>query len=457
MQQKLELLLPAWSMEKLKFAFAYWADAVYVWAPMFSLRARTNEFTLESLLEAVNYTKSLPWNKKIYFTANIYAHNLKIKPFLAQFKKMYEMKPDAFIMADPGLIYLVRKEFPDAIIHLSVQANNTNWAQVEFWRNLWIKRIILSREISIKEMKEIHETVPDIELEAFVHWAICMAYSGRCLISNYLSNRDPNQWTCSHSCRWEYKVFKDEKSESELEIATGRPEDYQELKWNFYLEEKERLGDFMEIDEDQYWTYLMNSRDLMAIDYLKELKEAWVISFKVEWRNKTVNYLASVWSIYKKALNAVEAWVEYNSKELAEELFSIANRWYIPGFLAWNPNHNAQFYEKNGTFWTKAFCWIVRWYDGKNKLARIEVKNRFDLWDEIEFINPKWMRIEKAEKIYRINNINHSTWKELFVNEVFEKEHITSEDSAHWWGYEAWINCQENPWKFSIIRKRLLL
>jgi len=347
MDKKLELLMPAWDMEKLKFAFAYWADAVYVWVPMFSLRARTNAFTLDTLNWAVEYVRALPWNKKIYFTANIYAHNMKIKPFMAQFKKMIEMKPDAFIMADPWLIYLVRKEFPEIEIHLSVQANNTNWAQAIFWKELWIKRIILSREISIKEMKEIHEVVPEIELEAFVHWAICMAYSWRCLISNYLSNRDPNQWTCSHSCRWEYKVFKDEKSEAELETLTWRPEEYEELTWNFYLEEKERPWELMEIDEDQYWTYLMNSRDLCAIDYLKDLVDAWIISFKVEWRNKTVNYLASVWLAYREALDKIEAWEDYDTQKLAEELFSIANRWYIPGFLAWNPNANAQFYEKN--------------------------------------------------------------------------------------------------------------
>nr|MDD3719835.1 U32 family peptidase C-terminal domain-containing protein [Candidatus Gracilibacteria bacterium] len=453
MQKKLELLMPAGSMEKLKYAFAYGADAVYVGAPMFSLRARTNAFTLDSLQEAVNYTKNLPGDKKIYFTANIYAHNLKIKPFLAQFKKMYEMKPDAFIMADPGLIYLVRKEFPDAVIHLSVQANNTNWAQVEFWKSMGVKRIILSREISIKEMKEIHEAVPDIELEAFVHGAICMAYSGRCLISNYLSNRDPNQGTCSHSCRWEYKVFKDDKSEAELEIATGRPEDYEELTGNFYLEERERPGDMMEIDEDQYGTYLMNSRDLMAIDYIKELKDAGIISFKVEGRNKTVNYLASVGSAYRQALDAIENGKEYDSKALAEELFSIANRGYIPGFLAGNPNQNAQFYEKNGTFGTKAFCGIIRGYDENEKLARIEVKNRFNLNDEIEFINPKKRWKEKVEKIYKITNVNHSTGKELFINDKYEEEYTSSEETAHGGGYEVWINCKENPGEFSIIRK----
>lgn len=346
MTKKLELLLPAWDLEKLRFAFAYGADAVYVWAPMFSLRARQNSFTMEKLQEAVNYTRSLLWNKKIYFTANIYAHNLKIKPFLAQFKKMVEMKPDAFIMADPGLINIVRKEYPEVEIHLSVQANNTNWAQAQFWKEIGIKRIILSREISIKEMKEIHEAVPDIELEAFVHGAICMAYSGRCLISNYLSFRDSNQGTCSHSCRWEYKVFKNDATEVELESATGRSEEYTELTGNFFVEEKERPGDLMEIDEDEYGTYLMNSRDLMAIDYVKDLADAGIISFKVEGRNKTVNYLASVGYAYRQALDAVEVGKEYDVDALADELFSIANRGYIPWFLTGNPNENAQFYEK---------------------------------------------------------------------------------------------------------------
>ena len=452
--KKLELLMPAWNMEKLKFAFAYWADAVYVWAPMFSLRARTNAFNMESLKEAVEYVRSLPWDKKIYFTANIYAHNLKIKPFMAQFWKMVDMKPDAFIMADPGLINIVRKEYPDVEVHLSVQANNTNWAQAQFWYDLWIKRIILSREISIKEMKEIHEKVPNIELEAFVHWAICMAYSGRCLISNYLSNRDPNQWTCSHSCRWEYKVFKDEKSEEELETVTGRPEDYEELTWNFYLEEHERPGELMEIDEDQYGTYLMNSRDLCAIDYMNELKDAWIISFKVEWRNKTVNYLASVWLAYREAIDKIEAWEDYDSEKLSEELFSIANRWYIPGFLAWNTWANAQYYERNWWFQTKVFLWILKDYDEKNKLVRVEVKNRFNTWEEIEIVSPSWVKSHKVEKIYK-TNLNHWTkkaWTTFDMEYTFDKSKSEVVESAHGGGYEVWINMDNKPENFSLIR-----
>jgi len=453
MTKKLELLMPAGDFEKLKFAYAYGADACYVWVPMFSLRARTNAFTMETIKEAVEYAHNL-W-KKIYFTANIYAHNMKIKPFLAQFKKMVDMWPDAFIMADPWLIHLVRKEFPDIEIHLSVQANNTNWAQAEFWATLGIKRIILSREISLKEMKEIHEHVPEMEFEAFVHGAICMAYSWRCLISNYLSNRDPNQGTCSHSCRWEYKMFKNEASEAELETLTWRPEDYQMLDWNFMLEEKERPGEYMEFDEDQYGTYLMNSRDLCAIDYIEELADAWVISFKVEWRNKTVNYIASVGLAYQEAVRAVEKWEKYDSEKLSWELFGIANRWYIPGFLAGNPNANAQFYERNGSFWTKSFLGILREYDEKEKLVRVEVKNVFKLWDEIELVSPSWISKLKVEKIYK-TKINHwikKAWT-TFTNTVdFDINKAEEVESAHGGGYEVWINMNKKPEDFSLIRK----
>jgi len=455
MTKKLELLMPAGDFEKLKFAYAYGADATYVGVPMFSLRARTNAFTMQTIGEAVEYAHN--FGKKIYFTANIYAHNMKIKPFLAHFRKMVEMKPDAFIMADPGLIHLVRKEFPDVEIHLSVQANNTNWAQAEFWATLWIKRIILSREISLKEMKEIKEHVPEMEFEAFVHWAICMAYSWRCLISNYLSNRDPNQGTCSHSCRWEYKMFKDDRSEAEAETVTGRPEDYQDLDGTFYLEEKERPGELMEYDEDEYGTYLMNSRDLCAIDYLEELTDAGIISFKVEWRNKTVNYIASVGLAYREALDAVEKWEKYDSMKLSWELFWIANRGYIPGFLAGNPNSNAQFYERNGSFGTKAYLWILREYDEENKLVRVEVKNKFEIWDTIELVSPSWIKELKVEKIYK-TNINHWTEKSntTFTEETkFDFTKAEEIKSAHGWGYEVWINMAKKPEDFSLIRKEL--
>jgi putative protease len=377
MSKKYELLLPAGNLEKLKYAVAYGADAVYAGVPMFSLRARENQFTWESLAEGVKYCRD--HGVKIYFTANIYAHNAKIKPFMAAFEKMEALAPDAYIMSDPGLISLVREKFPKAEVHLSVQANNTNWAQVKFWQKIGITRIILSRELSLREVREIRAECPDVELEFFVHGAICMAYSGRCLLSNYFSHRDPNQGTCSHSCRWEYKVFKRDVSTEDLYDSTGRPEEYVPLSGEFYLEERERPGDIMPIDEDEYGTYIMNSRDICLLSYLPELAEAGIISFKVEGRSKTVNYLAGVGRAYRLAMDALESGIPYDADSLAREIFAISNRGYTPGFLVGNPGEKGIWFEKNAEIKEEEFIGVVRGYDAATGLARIEVKNRFDL------------------------------------------------------------------------------
>lgn len=414
MSKKLELLFPAGNLEKLKYAIAYGADAVYAWVPMFSLRARENQFTWETLAEAVEYCHSR--GKKIYFTANIYAHNMKIKPFMANFQKMMDMKPDAFIMSDPGLIHLVRKNFPTAEIHLSVQANNTNWAQAEFWKEMGITRIILSRELSLREVREIHEMVPDIEIEFFVHGAICMAYSGRCLLSNYFSHRDPNQGTCSHSCRWEYKVFKKDASPEELYDSTGRPEDYQELTGEFYLEERERKWELLPIDEDEYGTYIMNSRDICLLSYMQELADAGVVSFKVEGRSKTVNYLAGVGRAYRPALDAIERGEAYDIASLSDEVFAISNRGYTPGFLVGNPGEKAIYFEKNKELHEEEMAGIVvkntqitnvpkhlQSLLESGKITKIQVKNRIDVGDALRMISPTQSIKFTLEKIYSLS------------------------------------------------------
>ena len=431
--KKLEFLLPAGNLEKLKYAFAYWADAVYAWVPMFSLRARENQFSWETLEEWVKYAHER-W-KKIYFTANIYAHNFKIKPFMEAFKKMQELKPDAYIMSDPGLIYLVRKEFPNAEVHLSVQANNTNWAQVKFWQEIGIKRVILSREISLREIKEIHESCPEMELEFFVHWAICMAYSGRCLLSNYMAWRDPNQWTCAHSCRWEYKVYKNEVTNEDLYDSTGRPTNYLPIEWEYYLEEKERKWDFLPVDEDEFGTYIMNSRDLCLIDYIKELKEAGIISFKVEWRSKTINYLAGVGRAYRKAITAVENWEEYDVKELSKELFAISNRWYIPGFITGDLKEKSIYYDKNSELKEEDFVWIIRDYDSTKKMALIQVKNRIDLWQNLRLISP---------------NLDYEFKLEKIIDNKWEPK-----NEAHGWSFDVWINLDQNPGEYAILRRKI--
>ena len=304
-----ELLMPAGDMEKMKYAFAFGADAVYLGIPRFSLRARENGFkSFEQVAEAVNYAHSL--GKKAYVTANIFPHNNKLPSFDKYIAQLLDLcKPDAWIMSDPGLIMLMMEHFPKEIIHISVQANTINYASVKFWQRNGAKRIIVSREIAIKEMKEIHEVCPDMELESFVHGAICMAYSGRCLISNYLSNRDGNQGACTNSCRWQYKVYKKGevqpdsccKEDNPNKTETAQGDEYVPLKDQFYVKESERPDELFELDEDEHGSYLMNSKDLCAIDSLEELYDAGVCSFKVEGRSKSVYYLAMITRAYRGA------------------------------------------------------------------------------------------------------------------------------------------------------------
>ena len=446
--------MPAGNLEKLKYAIAYGADAVYAGVPMFSLRARENQFSWDTLAEGVEYCHSR--GKKIYFTANIYAHNVKIGPFMKAFEKMQALKPDAYIMSDPGLINLVRKNFPDAEIHLSVQANNTNWAQVEFWKEIGIKRIILSRELSLREVKEIHEKCPDMELEFFVHGAICMAYSGRCLLSNYFSHRDPNQGTCSHSCRWEYKVFKKDASPEELYDSTGRPEDYQELTGEFYLEEMERPGEKLPIDEDEYGTYIMNSRDMCLVSYMQELADAGIVSFKVEGRSKTVNYLAGVGRAYRPALDAVEKGEYYDIAALSDEVFAISNRGYTPGFLVGNPGEKAIYFEKNKDLHEEDPIGIVKGYDEKRKMARIEVKNRIDLGEPLVLISPS-QRVNYTLDSIIADPILLANPKAEDASFTEVPENGETRESGHGGHIDLWINVPEKPADYAIIRKKLPL
>lgn len=377
---KPELLLPAGDMEKLKIAFQYGADAVYAGVPVFSLRARENMFSIESVKEAVDYAKSL--NKKIYLTLNIYPRNYKIPVLQNALRPLADLKPDAFIMADPGVIMLSKEICPDIPVHLSVQQNNVNWASAQFWHKQGIERIILSREISLNEVKEIHEKNPTLELEFFVHGSICMAYSGRCLLSNYMTYRDANQGTCAHSCRWKYKVYA--------------------------LEEEERPGQFMPIEEDEHGAYIMSSKDLCLIEYLKDLKEAGVCSFKVEGRNKTPYYVATVSKTYRRAIEDMEAGKPFD-KSLFDELAKTSNRGFIPGFLIDNPHEKAQQYEKRISKQTYEFAGIIREIEEGDfaevrsgsdtasadsngrpvqHYAKMEVKGRLDAPAEVEIMAP---------------------------------------------------------------------
>lgn len=359
-----ELLIPAGDMEKLRYAIAFGADAVYLGIPRFSLRARENGFKdLAQVAEAVEYAHRL--GKKVYVTANIFAHNSKVAAF-ARFvgDVLAVCKPDAWIMADPGLIMLMRDQFPSEIIHISVQSNVINHAAARFWQKVGARRIILSREITMTEMSDIRRACPDLELEVFVHGAICIAYSGRCLISNYLAHRDSNQGLCTNSCRWQYKM-----------TPTAKRVDTSPSQGEFQLEESERKGTFYPIDEDEHGTYLMNAKDLCAIKCLGELRTAGINSFKVEGRSKTLYYVAMITRAYRRAIDDMVNGKPFDQEGMVDILATSA-RGYTEGFLHGDPGREAvEYASSHSASGTYRFAGIVRGYDAEKKRLVVEPRN----------------------------------------------------------------------------------
>ncbi|NQT64346.1 MAG: tRNA 5-hydroxyuridine modification protein YegQ [Candidatus Marinimicrobia bacterium] len=383
-----ELLLPAGNFEKLKYAFAYGADAVYAGVPRFSLRTRENDFRKESLAEAISYTHEL--GKKLYLTMNIYAHNTKIKGFMDEMERVLQYEPDAMIMADPGLIHLARKEFPQLDIHLSTQANCTNWASADFWRDQGVTRIILSRELSLKEIAEIHARVPGVELEAFVHGAICIAYSGRCLITNYMNNMDANQGTCTNSCRWGYNFGQKSPSLLEMEsqdiIQVDAP--YTPPEDGYFLEEPKRPGQYFDMKEDEHGTYMMNAKDLCSIELLQQMRDAGIVSYKIEGRTKSVYYAAMTARSYRKAIDDMQADRPFDSKNL-EDLIGIAHRGYISGFYTKNPQEYGQNYvDPSSQDFTHQNAGMVTAWDKTGQLLEFEIKNQIRVGETVEVISP---------------------------------------------------------------------
>ncbi|MFQ5443760.1 MAG: U32 family peptidase C-terminal domain-containing protein [Nitrospinales bacterium] len=375
----LELLAPAGSPEKLRYALAYGADAVYAGISKFSLRARENGFKDASLKEAIEYTHRL--GKKIYVTANILAPNRKIDSFRKSLAMFAEAGADAFIMADPGMIRFALKEFPGIPVHLSVQTNTLNWPSVEFWGDMGVRRTILSRELSLDEIREIHEKVPGMELESFVHGAICIAYSGRCLLSNYFNHRDANQGTCTNSCRWEYNVYKEGNGES----APAGP---QPLQGEYFIEETQRPGEFMPIDEDEHGTYIMNSKDLRAIQYMRELRDAGVISYKIEGRSKSLYYLSLVTRTHRKALDDMEGGRPFNPG-LLKELDKTSNRGFTSAFLIPNSDRETERFDSTQEYdLPQVYAGLVT-DQRRDGWMEVEVKNRLELGDRVEYISPQ--------------------------------------------------------------------
>jgi len=384
---KPELLMPAGSLEKLRFAFQYGADAVYAGVPLFSLRARENEFGLEELAQGMELARSL--GKQVYFTANIFARNTKLKPFTEQIDRLAELKPHAMIMSDPGLIAIVREKHPELPIHLSVQANCMSWQTVKFWQQVGVSRIILSRELRLAEIQEIHDRVPDIELEAFVHGSICIAYSGRCLMSQYMSHRDANQGVCDNSCRYPFGVFA-KQSDADAGADGGRDIEY-------FLQDKRDPSMFYQIDEDENGTYIMNAKDLCLIEKLKELRDAGVCSFKVEGRTKSSFYAAMISRIYRQAIDDVDAGRPFDPA-LLQELERLSSRGYHKGFFGGAPGPEGQEYNRRDRVQQSTVCAIVRGEKPANH-AILDVKGKLSVGDKVDVISPSGRIVAEVLKL----------------------------------------------------------
>ncbi len=383
-----ELLMPAGDFQKMRFAFHYGADAVYAGVPIFSLRARENSFKKDTIKEAIEYAHAR--GKKVYLTMNIYAHNSKIDRFLDSFCEMADLNPDGFIMTDPGLIGKAMKARPEAIIHLSTQANATNWATVEFWRDLGVKRVILPRELSVKEIAVIRDKVSDIELECFVHGALCIAYSGRCLISNYLNHRDANQGTCTNSCRWEYKIAVDKGSLVEADEPVA---EYQPLVADYKITEAKRtekqfIQEQFGVDEDENGTYLFNSKDLCAVELLETLNKAGICSFKVEGRSKSIYYVATVARAYRRAIDDMVAGRPFNADNLLE-LVSTANRTMMTGFLERTMREYGENFDDGRSLpLTHRYAGVALEEAEVGQEVSVDFKNRVEIGDTLQWITP---------------------------------------------------------------------
>jgi len=396
-----ELLAPAGTLKMMRYAFAYGADAVYAGQPRYSLRARNNEFMNDNLMIGIQEAHDL--GKKLFVAVNTMPHNSKVKTFIEDLSPVIEMKPDALIMADPGLIMMVKEKFPDIPLHLSVQANTVNYATVKFWQNYGIERVILSRELSLDEVEEIRQQCPDIELEVFVHGALCIAYSGRCLLSGYFNHRDPNQGTCTNSCRWEYSTKPAIETEEGIvapatetilpanalnNAGCGDQERHPLADQVYFLEEKQRPGELMPIMEDEHGTYIMNSKDLRAVEHIQRLTEIGVDCLKIEGRTKSHYYTARTTQSYRQAIDDAVAGRKFDDTLLGT-LENLANRGYTDGFFKRHHTHEYQNYIENASKENRQqFVAEMISVDRDNGTIDVEVKNRFKVGDRLQLVMP---------------------------------------------------------------------
>ena len=369
--RKPALLMPAGGMETLKVAVNYGADAVYMGGSSFGLRAKADNFTIEEMKQAVEYAHA--HNVKVYVTVNIFAHNEDVEGLKKYFGEIKDIGIDAVLIADPGVFSLAREIMPDMEIHISTQANNTNYMTYKFWHNMGVKRVVCARELSLREIKGIRENIPDdLEIEAFIHGAMCISYSGRCLLSNYFTGRDANKGACTHPCRWKYAVM-----------------------------EETRPGEYLPVEEDERGTYIFNSKDLCMIDHIPDLIDAGIQSLKVEGRMKTSLYVAVAARTYREAIDDYYESPElYESKldHYREEIAACTMRDFTIGFYYGKPSYEDQIYDNNTYIRNAVYLGTVEEVVGDEII--IHQKNKFSVGDEIEV-----MLVDGTNKKVKVQSI----------------------------------------------------
>lgn len=400
---KPELLAPAGSLIKLKYALMYGADAVYIGGECFSLRVAAENFTYDEMKEGIEFAHSL--NKKVYITANIIPHNNDLKGFKEYVKEISKLGADAIIVSDLGLFDIVKSIAPDLEIHISTQANNTNYASANMWYKLGAKRVVLARELSLEEISQIRENIPsDMEIECFVHGAMCISYSGRCLLSNYMTNRDSNLGACSHPCRWQY-----------------------------YLMEEQRNGEYFPVFENERGTFIFNSKDLCMIEHIPEMIKAGITSFKIEGRVKSEYYVATITKAYRDAIDAYFDGKEYDVK-FGEELVKVSHREYTKGFFFGKPDHNQQLYTTNSYKREYDLVAVAEEYIKEKKLLKVSQRNKFFVGDELEILMPD----------REFETITVSKMYDEDLNEIENCPHATM---------TVYIPCEKECPKYSMLRR----
>jgi len=422
--KKPELLAPAGSLKMLETAFAFGASAIYAGQPRYSLRVRNNDFgNIEVLQQGIDLAHRL--GHRFYLVSNIFPHDNKVKSYVQNMAPVIALKPDALIMSDPGLIMLVRETWPEVEIHLSVQANTVNSAAVRFWKSVGVSRVILSRELSLDQVAQIRQECPDTELEVFVHGALCIAYSGRCLLSGYFNHRDANQGTCTNSCRWDYKT-QPAVVDASGDILAPQAAAGRERAEVYVIEEGQRPGSFMPVEEDEHGTYVMNSKDLRAIEHVQRLVEIGVDSLKIEGRTKSPYYVARTVQSYARAIEDAVAGRELDPALLGQ-LEGLANRGYTSGFFQRHTPEETQNYLRGYSESGRSlYVGDVLSFDAARGLAEVTVKNRFAVGDWLEIIQPggnqdvrlACMENAEAQAITVAPGSGHTVWLPLPAGSV---------------------------------------